>query len=444
MKKIVLCVSLLLIIPVLLISQTKTSTSQSSFEMIRFNVSVVGNVIKPGTYSMLPTHRISDAIQAANSVKRDSMTAEVQEILDNSSTRNIKLKRKDQTIHVDLERFLRYGDRNNNPYIQDGDIIIVPAIEKKVIINGAVNRPGEFELIEEDRLLDIIMLSMGLADNAYLNKAEVVRFVNATSETEKITVNLNEILRNPLCKDNLVLRNDDRIYIRSIPEFHERKGVTISGEVKFPGSYAIKEGVTTLYDIMVQSGGPTANADLQNAYLQRKSREDIIDPEYQRLRKMLIEDMTPLEYEYFKTKSRELKGRIATNFHKLWFGNNKDYDFSLKSGDYIYIPDKSVTVTVSGQVKNPGLVTFVEGENYLYYIEKAGGFAWKARKGKIRLIKVNTGEWLRPHEDTPVEVGDMIFIPEKPEIDYWELTKDIMTIAAQIATVLIVIQNASK
>jgi len=38
----------------------------------------------------------------------------------------------------------------------------------------------------------------------------------------------------------------------------------------------------------------------------------------------------------------------------------------------------------------------------------------------------------------------MVFIPEKPDIDYWVLTKDIMTIAAQIATVIIVIQNVAK
>ena len=199
-----------------------------------------------------------------------------------------------------------------------------------------------------------------------------------------------------------------------------------------------------MYDILIQSGGPTEKADLQNAYVQRKSSEDVIDTEFERLKNMLVEDMTTLEYEYFKTKSREKRGKFATDFNKLWFENDPEYNFLLKTGDFIYIPDRTVTVTVSGQVKNPGLVTYIPGENYQYYIDKAGGFAWQARKGKIRVIKANTGEWLKPKETTPIELGDMIFIPEKPDVDYWQLTKDIMSIAAQIATVIIVVQNAVK
>ena len=102
-----------------------------------------------------------------------------------------------------------------------------------------------------------------------------------------------------------LLKNEDRIYVRSIPEYHRKEGVSVNGEVEFPGGYAIEDGRTTLYDILVACGGPTQKADLQNAYLQRKRSQDIVDPEFNRLKNMLIEDMTPLEYEYYKTKSRE-------------------------------------------------------------------------------------------------------------------------------------------
>ena len=539
MKKHIFIVILIMLLPVILVAQSKMDLTNSSYQMIQYNVSVVGNVVNPGTYSLSPIKRISDAIHVANSIPTDSISAGVIALLNNSSTRNITLKRKNENIHVDLERFLRYGDEKNNPYVQDGDIIVVPAIEQKVTISGSVNRGGEFELVKNDRIMDIIMLSMGLSDNAYLNKAEVVRFINQSDSTEIIEVNLFEILNNSTSEENLFLENDDRIFIKSIPEYHKRKQLSVSvfgavinggefdltegyrlydaiavagglsddayldkaevvrfindsdstriinidlnkvienpefpdnlllenddrifiksipeyhrqfnisimGEVKFPGTYAIEDGKTTLLDVLVEAGGTTQKADLQNAFLQRRSSEDVVDPEFERLKLMLVEDMTPLEYEYFKTKSREKRGKFATNFQKLWFENDPEFNFLLKTGDYIYIPDKTVTVTISGQVKNPGLVTYVEGNNYLYYVDKAGGFAWRARKGKIRLIKANTGEWLKPNENTPVEVGDMVFIPEKPEIDYWVLTKDIMTIAAQIATVIIVIQNVAK
>ena len=443
MKKRIFVLCLVILLPFILLAQTKMNLAQSSYQTIKYDVSVVGNVLKPRTYSLQPDDRVFDAIRAANTTIDEKGNVFFRPP-ENASTRNIILKRKDGITSLDVERFLRYGDEQHNPYVQDGDIIIVPAIEERITISGAVNRGGEFELVKNDRIMDIIMLSMGLTDNAYLSEVEIVRFLDATSETEEILIDFTQVLEDPNSEENILLENDDRIFVRAIPEFHKKESVTVEGEVQFPGTYSIENGKTTLLDILLETGGPTDKADLQNAYLQRKSKVDIVDLEYQRLKKMLVEDMTPLEYEYFKTKSREKLGKFAADFSKLWLENDPELNFLLKTGDVIYIPDKTVTVTVSGQVKNPGLVTYVEGKNYLYYIEKAGGFAWRARKGKIRVIKANSGEWLKPKENTPIEVGDMVFIPEKPEIDYWVLTNDIMAIAAQIATVIIVVQNAVK
>ena len=169
----------------------------------------------------------------------------------------------------------------------------------------------------------------------------------------------------------------------------------------------------------------------------------MLDTEFERLKKMLVEDMTILEYEYFKTKSRELRGKFAIDFENLWNTKDKSSDIVLKNNDFIFLPDKSMTITVSGQVKNPGLINFVPGKNYLYYIEQAGGFSWNARKRKIRLIKADTGEWLKPKKDTIVEVKDMIFVPEKPDFDYWALTKDVMKMAAEMATLIFVIKSVT-
>ena len=443
MKKQIFITILIIFLPFILTAQSKMDLTQSNYQIIQYSISVVGNVRYPGTYMLQADQRVFDAIKRANTYIDENGNPDFSPP-ENSSTRNITLKNKNGISIIDIERFLRLGDEKHNPYIQDGDIIIVPSIEENVVITGAVNNPDELELVKNDHIFDIVMLSMGFTDNAYLDSVEVVRFVNNSSNMEMIFVDFNEILNNPASEQNLLLKNDDRIYVRSIPEFHRKEGVSINGEVEFPGGYAIEDGRTTLHDILLESGGPTEKADLQNAYLKRQSREDVVDAEFERLKIMLVDDMTPLEYEYFKTKSREMRGKFAADFQKLWFENDPEYNFLLKTGDFIYIPDKTVTVTVSGQVKNPGLVTYVEGKNYLYYIDKAGGFAWRARKGKMRLIKANTGEWLKPKEDITVDVGDMIFVPEKPDIDYWVLTKDIMSIAAQLATVIIVIQNVSK
>jgi len=354
-----------------------------------------------------------------------------------------------ETIEVNLERIIENPECADNLLLENDDRIFIKAIpefhkrkELRVVVFGAVKEGGEFDLTEGCRLYDVIANAGGLRDDAYLNKVEIVRFVDEHDSTETIEVNLERIIENPECADNLLLENDDRIFVRSIPEFHPEKSITISGEVFFPGNYSIKEDESNLFELLQKCGGPTDKANLQDAFMQRQSKEDTLDVEFERLKKILVEDMTDMEYEYFKTKSRELKGKYAINFEKLWREN--DTDILLKHGDFIYIPNKTVTVSVSGQVKNPGLITYTPNQNYLYYIEKAEGFAWRARKSKIRVIKSSTGEWLKPNKKTIIDAGDMIFIPEKHDYDYWEITKDIFLVVSQIATSIIIIQNVIK
>jgi len=434
-----------LTIILLLLIVTPFLKSQVQVDVTIYNVSVVGSVKNPGVYQLPPTSRISQAIEQANFIPdiESEMKDKSKEILE-PSKRNIVLKRNNEEILLDLEKYYILGEDKNNPYIRDGDIIIVPALLEQVSIEGAVNNPSDIELVIGDKITDIIALALGLKKDAYLQEAEIVRFHENGIDTETITFNLHEIIASPQSRENLLLKDDDRIYIRSLPDFHEKKMITIFGEVKFPGDYSIIENKTTLLEILEKCGGATVKADLQNAFIQRKSQEDIIDPEFERLKLMLINDMNELEYEYFKTKSRELRGKFSVDFEKLCRNKDENLNVILKDNDYIYFPSKIVTVSVSGQVKNPGLITYIPNKNYLYYIEQAGGFSWHPRKSKIRIIRARSGEWLKPGKDTIIEVGDMIFIPEKPEFDYWEFFKEFMAVAAQVATVYVVMKNATQ
>jgi len=523
---------------------------------ILFNVSIVGAIKNPGVYKVLPETRLSEVYKQANietiqqvekfDQKQDNELDEKHEKTEIShndlesnlepSMRNIVLKRGLLSIEVDLLKFLHRGDYSNNPYLHDGDIIVVPALNDSVFIYGAINKRGAYELVKGDKILDIIELSLGLTNDAYLGEAEIVRFTNEQDSTEIIKVNLgniisnpdfeeNEILKNddrifirripeyhkknelkvnifgaiknpgtyeitegfnlydlvvlaggllvdahlqkvdivrfiehqdstetievnfesiinnPEINDNLILKNDDRIFIRSIKDYHKVENVKIFGEVQFPGVYNIQEDITTLSQILIKAGGPTYRADAHNSFLQRKSKEDILDPEFERLKKMLIDDMSDFEYEYFKAKSRELRGKFSVNFDEILYKKNTHNLITLKSNDYIYISSKSTTISVSGQVKKPGLIPFVSGMNYLYYLDQSGGYSWNAWIAKSRIIKANTGEWIKPSRKTLIEKGDLIFVPEKKDINYWQLTKDIMKIIAEIATVVIVVQN---
>ncbi|RLC55228.1 MAG: hypothetical protein DRH89_08085, partial [Candidatus Cloacimonadota bacterium] len=283
--KVVLVMAILLF-SICLFSQENNDTKYSS--EIMYNVSVVGAVKNPGVYMFPPTSRVSEAIKLANTLI-DTLNVPVY-AASNASKRNITLKRNDEIIKIDLLRFLVLGEENSNPYLEDGDIIIVPAIKKQVHIFGAVgNRNNEelqnsIELGDGDRISDIIELAMGIMPSADKQNAELVRFIGNSSETKSIEINLNIIIDDLECKDNLVLQNNDRIYIREIPQYHNKSFITLIGEIAYTGTYAIENNKTTLLQIITKAGGPTEDADLSNAYLQRISKEDLREPEYDQLR----------------------------------------------------------------------------------------------------------------------------------------------------------------
>lgn len=437
---------------------------------VLYNVSVVGAIDNPGVFMVPPSTRVSEVIKLSESeffekeieLKKAEKTPdenidffkenykeylidlENEDFLSSErrSLRNIILKRSDEEIIVDLLRFYVMGEEEDNPYVLDGDVIYIPSRKGEVSIYGAVNRHGNYEFVENDRVLNIIELALGLKINTFLEKAEIVRFTN-DKETEILSFNLKNAISDPECEDNMILQNDDRIYIKTIPEYHEKQYVNVAGEVKYPGIYAIEDGQTTLLQILIQCGEPTQSADILNSFVQRKASSKEFDPEFERLKEISTNNMSSLEYAYFKNKSREIKGICSVDFSNLWNSKKSKYDIALKDGDFIFIPEKTATVIVSGQVVNPGLIAFEPDKDYKYYIEQAGGFDWNARKGKIRLIRANSGKWVKPKKNTVIEEGDMLFIPEKAEFDYWQFTLDSLRILSQIATLIVVVQNLS-
>jgi len=383
-------------------------------EEILYNVSLSGAVNNPGVFTVSPSTRVSGVLQLSerkflNALKSnqeiqtpekdlqqlqkkfeqyypDEINKEEQVI--DGSIRNIILKRGEDEIAVDLLRFFLLGDDTNNPYIMDGDIIFVPYKNGSVSISGAVNIEGDIELTDGDRISDIIELSLGTKPEARLDEIEIIRFTD-NYQTERIVVDYNKIKEYHNSDANILLQLDDRIFVRNKPDFHNKTAVTVSGEVQFPGVYAIEEG----------------------------------------------------EYSYFKNAIRELKGKYSTNIAALINGDIAENNLYLQDGDLIIIPQRSSFVNVTGQVAEPGLIAYYEGKSFSYYIEQAGGYDWNAKKSKVRLIKANTGKWIKPEADTVIMEGDVIFVPEKPEFDAWQFTLDSLRIISQIATLVIVVQN---
>jgi protein involved in polysaccharide export with SLBB domain len=422
----------------------------SLIELRTFKVFIGGAIMTPGAYPATPVTRVSEVIALAGGLiqlPEESNGTRLHSVLlyysplAISSKRNIKVFRQNgDTLTADILKFNIAGDASNDPYLSDGDEVFIPVREENINlygIFGAVKNAGYFEYSKKDSLADLINLAHGTTMDADSQQVEIVRFNPDNKTIQSIVCDL----RSPGW--NIPLFSDDRIYIKPIQGYHRKYQVNLYGEFKYPGSYAIIEDSTTLSEIVAKAGGFTDIASLDEAEMTRMSAEEVVDPEFERLKKMNIADMSETEYEYFKIKSRSKIGRVAVDFNKLFIQNDRNSDILLRDNDWINVPRKRQVISVSGEVANPGFMTYVPGKDYTYYIKMAGGFSERAGGSSIAIIKAATGEWKNARKGKGLEPGDTVWIPEKKKHNYVAIIKDVAVFVGNLATVFLVIKQAT-
>jgi polysaccharide export outer membrane protein len=424
----------------------------------RFQVHVLGQVVHPGTYLATAVDRVSAAVAWAG------------DFLPRASQRGIAVTNGNALrVTADLFAFRRRGVQEDNPNLQDGDIIYVPYVRHRFSVQGAVNEGGGFEFLEGDRLSDAISFAGGFAPDAFPDTLELARYLGPDRHPVRIYAIANgdvvvgrtqdaphtpEIVgrfgvqrldaegEQVLTYPDFLLRPDDILFVRAIPEYRVRRLVELQGEVTYPGNYTIIEGETRLSDIIRRAGGITKEAFLREATLIRREAIRLEDREFERLKAVPPADMTEDEYEYFKLRSRENRGLMVVDFHALLAEGDESQDLLLRNGDLITVPKLRDFVSVLGMVGSPGNILYDPDADADEYIRRAGGFAEKAAKGKARVIRASTGEWVSLDEAGRLEAGDTIWVPEKPQREYWALLKDIILVTTQIVTVYLVVDRA--
>jgi protein involved in polysaccharide export with SLBB domain len=417
----------------------------SSADQIVYSVNVVGAVKNPGIYMVPPSARVSMVIKLANTITDTLNTA--QQVIENPSSRDIVLRRKGQQNSLDMERYWVLGDLEQNPFVKDGDVIIIPTAKNFVYLSGAVGLQTKqnqlkMEILPGERISDLLDLTFGLANGIDDENCELVRFDTASGGIESKYFSARAVMQNPDSEQNYQLQAGDRLYIRQVPDFQVKRYITIQGEVKYPGEYAIDLGKTTLSEILKKSGGPTEMADLKKSYLLRLSQEDVTHSEYEYLRRFPSADLSTREYRYLRQMIAESRNIISEDFSELYAGNAPEKDVILKDKDRIFISTKATVISVNGEVATPGLYGFVEGMDYQYYIEQAGGTLKKANSTKIRIIRDGSGEWIKPDKHTKLYAGDTIYVPRYERFSYyWPYIKETVSFVTGLATSVVVIQG---
>jgi protein involved in polysaccharide export with SLBB domain len=419
----------------------------------RFKVAVGGAVKYPGIYNASGVTRVSDIITMAGGFAAADIENTWSRIGSRptvfppgiASHRNIIIKHGDGKMDTaDVLLFEQISDLSYNYRLTDGDEIFVPLRESQINlygIFGGVKNPAFYEYSHRDSLRNLINLAHGLTLDADSAGAELVRFAEDGRTLLSSTVQLSDILKGK--EPDIKLHPDDRIFIKKINNFNEKDQVLLIGEVLFPGFYAIVPDSTYLSEVINRAGGFAQFASLPEAEMTRFAGEDISDPEFERLKQMDVADMNDLEYEYFKIKSRQKRGRVAINFVELFEGSGKS-DVKLRNGDVINIPRRSQVVNIVGEVANPGFLTYKPDLNYLDYINLAGGYSFRADKSKVRIIKGATGEWKKAGRSTALYPGDVILVPEKQKSKFFQNLRDVIAFTANIATVYLVIREATR
>ena len=221
------------------------------------------------------------------------------------------------------------------------------------------------------------------------------------------------------------------------------------GEVQRPGYYPISFKATTVKELIEMSGGITQNAYLplciifrkyDNEYGAKDSTEIFIN---QRANDLLVTDKDKQNFD-IDIKSR--RGRVIVDFEKLLILNDSSQNIVLEDGDIIYINDDKKVVYVYGAVNSEGYVKYVEGQDYEYFIERAGGYGLGADEGDTRIIKFNSRGWYKP-DQTKIESGDFVYVPKKQRESFKDtmgLIGVIVGIVGTIITSFILIQNSTK
>ena len=387
------------------------------------NVNLIGDVQKPSSHNIPAVTRLNDLVALSAGL---NTTANLRDI--------IVIDKNGTSSSYDLLRYFRFGEKLSNPYLKDGSIVKIKKADKLVSIYGAVPNYGTYEFREDEFVDDLIELAGGLTDIAREDSIEVISFMNDNKTLESKYFNFDE-----LTSLKVKLKNGDKVVVREKTEYLTDRLVTVNGYVRSPGVYKIQKGVTTLKQILLnEAGGFIEDASLKDAYIIRANGDaDVEDPEFERLKLIPIADMTEDEYDYFKAKSREKKGRMIVDFVKLFIENDDTEDIILKKGDKILIPEAKNYISIVGQVVNPGNIVYKENFSVENYIETAGGYSWRAIESDVRIIKANTGEWVEADKIEKLEPGDIIWVPEElPAPKFWDVFIDALTIVGQVATVV--------
>ena len=381
-------------------------------------VTIGGAIFRPDVYALSPNLRIADLIRRADGLKEDAYTGRAQIIrLQEDLTKSI--------LSFDVKKALA-GDATNNLLLQREDSITISSVLNlrdtfNITIQGEVRNPGKYDYVEKLTLKDLILQAGGFTDAAFKN-IEIARLLKRDS-IAATDFRTGEIIRTEInggdlnsSGANIILQPYDMITVRKIAGYQMPESVIVSGQVQFPGSYALSTREQRISDVMHTVGSFTQEAYLQEAYLKRyetnlnKERSEIALKNLQKKFKDSTGTVTKDNAPDFQI--------IPINMEAALKNPGGIEDLILKAKDEIIIPKYDAQVRVSGEVLVATQITYEENKSLKYYINESGGFTYDAWKRKIYVVYANgkikgTTKFLFFKQYPTIKPGSELVVPKK-------------------------------
>lgn len=347
-------------------------------------VNITGNIKRPMFYEMRKTESVATLIKYAGGFASDAHKKSVRLVRQTGERYQV----------FNIEEF-----DMANFHMDDGDEVSVEGIidrfDNMVEIQGAVFRPGQFQLgANIFSVKSLIEAADGLTEDAYTEHAVLQRLKEDRS-LEVVPVDVKGIMEGKVA--DIPLKNEDVLFIMTQEDLRQERIFTIAGEVMSPGAYEYADN-TTIEDLIVMAGGLTDQASYMRVEVSRVIRDPLA---------------TKKSDQYGKKFQFDLKnGLVIDNERKFVL---EPYDHVTVYASPVFNQTRLITVT--GEVEWEGTVAMEQKKTHLSdVINMVGGFTPHAYlKGATLLRRMNEEERRRMQatmsvvRDILTEKGDSVY-----------------------------------
>ena len=321
-------------------------------------VQVAGKVKRPMYYEMRPTESVSTLLKYSGGFAGNAYREQIRLIRQNSGRKEV----------FSIDEF-----QMGTFKVADGDSVFVDSVLNRyanmVEIKGAVFRPGMYQVGGEVATLrQLVTKAGGLTEEAFTTRA-VMHRRKADGTLETIPVAIKEIMSQEL--PDILLKNEDVLFIPSNRESQDERTLSIFGEVYYPGIYNYAEN-TSIEDLVLQAGGLKDAASIVKVDVAR------------RIRNAKADSPSPVVAERF---TFQLKDGFVVDGDEGFRLQPFDEVFVRKSPGYV----EQKHITIEGEVAFAGTYTLTtKGERLSDLIKMAGGLTAEAYPKGARLIRTLT------------------------------------------------------